>query len=52
MKQYECRDCALGEESGPCTAPFENKDFPPTECPYQNGTDCNWVLIEVEKVGK
>lgn len=46
MKKYECKDCGLAEDNGPCTVPFDDKEQQPTECTYGNGTDCKWELIE------
>ena len=47
QKRWECRDCKLGADEGPCTAPFDCEDSSPTECPYGNGADCRWVLCDL-----
>jgi len=44
--EWMCSDCAMGEQS-PCIlkcSPSEAEGYP-TECPFGNGTDCEWVHI-------
>jgi len=45
-KQFECRDCTIGEES-PCIVPYhDDEPDPPEQCPYGNGEYCKWVFVE------
>ena len=47
--RWECTDCALGTEEGPCIAPCDSDGLRPTDCPYGAETDCNWVLYQPEQ---